>query len=69
MVVAVAGWAFPPLEVAEAPPLEVAGAPPLEVVVPVMLGAMFLGLPSPAPAPAPATPQRDHEVARWPRVG
>ena len=27
----------------ESPPLEVAGAPPLEVVVPVLLGALFLG--------------------------
>ncbi len=36
VVVVDAGW--------ELPPLEVAGEPPLEVVVPVVLGALFLGL-------------------------
>ncbi len=40
VVVVAAGWALPPLEVA--------GAPPLEVVVPFVLGALFLGFLVPA---------------------
>ncbi len=40
MAVVAAGWASPPLEVAE--------ATPLEVVVQVVLGALFLGFLVPA---------------------
>ena len=49
-MVAAVGWA--------SPPLEVAGAPPLEVVVPVALGALFLGLLVPA-TPKKITKLRD----------
>ena len=51
---AAAAWAMSPLEVAAwaMPPLEVAAAPPLEVVVPAVLGALFLV------RPVHATPQR-----------
>ena len=55
VVVAAAGLA--------SPPLEVAGAPPLEVVVPVVLGVLFLGY------PVPATLQIGHGVVQWPQVG
>ena len=40
VVVVDARWALPPLEIA--------GAPPLEVVVPVVLGVLFLGFLVPA---------------------